>query len=188
LAYSYLPHTAHPGTSLPANAPLNIITPTRLYVRTDNTSSYVYGAVGTGGTKQEQYLAFDPADTSGMSPIQPYDTAVLQSVQTGQWCRLVPWTANASMTGVLCDVSTPASASILTYNGDGLSYQGVDLVAVAPGQPLLLESTARAPVPGPDADNLFLVPAPLGECLALQLAERIPAAGDASAAQSLHEP
>jgi hypothetical protein len=47
--------------------------------------------------------------------------------------------------------------------GDGLSYNGIDLVATALGQPLLLENGTAAAVNGPTADNLALVPAPVGE-------------------------
>jgi hypothetical protein len=65
---------------------------------------------------------------------------------------------------MICDQPTLATATILTYTGDGLSYNGIDLVASGPGQPLLLDNTTRTPVSGPTADNLALVPALVGAC------------------------
>jgi hypothetical protein len=66
---------------------------------------------------------------------------------------------------MLCDQPTAATGTPLTYTGDGLSYNGIDLVATGPGQPLLLENTTRVPVAGPSGDNLTLAPAPVGERL-----------------------
>jgi hypothetical protein len=64
---------------------------------------------------------------------------------------------------MVCDQPSAATGTPLTYTGDGLSYNGIDLVATGPGQPLLLENTTRVPVAGPSADNLTLTPAPVGE-------------------------
>jgi hypothetical protein len=50
----------------------------------------------------------------------------------------------------------------MTYTGDGLSYNGIDLVSAGYGQPLLLENTTTAPVVGPTTDNLTIVPALTG--------------------------
>ena len=132
-------------------------------MRTDNSTSPATAGTGSGGTTPEQYLAFHPDDLASTSPIQPYDTAVLQSVETGLWCRLAPLTSNQTQIGMVCDQSSAATGTPLTYTGDGLSYNGIDLVATGPGQPLLLENTTRVPVAGPSADNLTLAPAPVGE-------------------------
>jgi hypothetical protein len=88
---------------------------------------------------------------------------VLQSVETGLWCRLAPLASNTTQMGMVCDQPTATTGTVLTYTGDGLSYNGIDLVASGPGQPLLLENTTRVPVAGPTSDNLALVPAPVGE-------------------------
>ena len=45
----------------------------------------------------------------------------------------------------------------MTYTGDGLVYQGVQLVAEGPGLPLLLANTTTNPV-GPTADDLKIEP------------------------------
>ena len=151
------------GLPLQPNTPLNIISPNGTYVRTDNTSSPATAGSGSGGTTPEQYLAFHPGNLTSTSPVQLYDTAVLQSVQTGLWCRLAPLPSNATQLGMVCDQPSAATGTLLTYTGDGLSYNGIDLVATGPGKPLLLENTTTAPVAGPTADNLTLAPAPVGE-------------------------
>jgi hypothetical protein len=155
------------GPDIPPNTPLNIISPNGSYVRSDNSSSPATVGTGTGGTAPEQYLAFHPDNLDSTSPIEPYDTAVLRSVETGLWCRLAPLTSNTTQIGMICDQPTAATGTTLTYTGDGLSYNGIDLVASGPGQPLLLENTTTAPVAGPTADNLTITPALSGELAAL---------------------
>jgi hypothetical protein len=52
----------------------------------------------------------------------------------------------------------PAPAGqVMTYTGDGLAYQGIQLVTEGPGQPLLLANTITNPV-GPTADDLKIEP------------------------------
>ena len=151
------------GPDIPPNTPLNIISPNGSYVRSDNSSSPATVGSGTGASPPEQYLAFHPDNLNSTSPIEPYDTAVLRSVETGLWCRLAPLTSNATQIGMICDQPTAATGTTLTYTGDGLSYNGIDLVASGPGQPLLLENTTRVPVSGPTADNLTITPALTGQ-------------------------
>lgn len=161
------------GAALQPNTPLNIISPAGSYVRTDNTSSPATAGSGSGGTEPEQYLAFHPDSLGSTSPIEPYQTAVLQSVETGLWCRLAPLSSNQTQIGMVCDQATAATGTPLTYTGDGLRYHGVDLVSSGPGQPLLLDNTTRTPVAGPLADNLTLALAPVGEqCLGLRTDQR----------------
>jgi hypothetical protein len=115
------------GPDIPPNTPLNIISPNGSYVRSDNSSSPATVGTGTGGTAPEQYLAFHPDNLNSTSPIEPYDTAVLRSVETGLWCRLAPLTSNTTQIGMICDQPTAATGTTLTYTGDGLSsalYQG----------------------------------------------------------------
>jgi hypothetical protein len=67
---------------------------------------------------------------------------------------------------MICDQPTPATATIMTYTGDGLSYNGVALVANAgPGTTLVLANTSSTPVVGSTDDNLTFVPvtSPPGE-------------------------
>ena len=133
-------------------------------MRNDNLTNFAYVGSGSGTTPPEQYVAYHSGNLSDTSPIDPYETALLQNLQTGQWCQLRPLPTNASQIGMICDQPSPATATVMTYTGDGLSYNGIALVAPAgPGTTLLLENTTSAPVPGPSGDNLTFVPAPLGE-------------------------
>ena len=135
-------------------------------MRTDNSSSPATVGTGTGGTAPEQYLAFHAGNLNSSSPIQPYTSTLLQSVQTGLYCRLAPLPSNSTQIGMVCDQPSASGATPLTYTGDGLSYNGIDLVATGPGQPLLLDNTTAIHVQGPTTDNLTLTPALVGACLA----------------------
>jgi hypothetical protein len=150
-------------TPLAYDTPFTIATPTGAYVRTDNATNYAYPGSGSGSSPPELFTAYLASNTSERSPIQPGQTALMQSVQTGLWCRLAPLPSNASQTGMVCDQPSAATATPLTYTGDGLAYNGVALVSPGGGQPLLLANTTSTPVVGPTADNLALTPvAPAG--------------------------
>ena len=164
------------GPDIPPNTPINIISPNGSYVRSDNVTSPATVGTGTGSTPPEQYLAFHAGNLTDPTPIEPYNTAVLQSVETGLWCRLVPLPSNSTQIGMVCDQPTSATGTVLTYTGDGLSYNGIDLVATGPGQPLLLENTTSVPVSGPTRDNLTIIPALTGEHAELGAAAVTPAA------------
>ena len=56
-----------------------------------------------------------------------------------------------------------ATATILTYTGSGLSYNGVPLVEVPPSKTLVLSGDAACTVPG--GDKLTFPPATLRELL-----------------------
>jgi hypothetical protein len=150
------------------DVPLNIMGPSGSYVRTDNTTGMAYSGSGSGSTAPEQYTAYHAGNTSDRSPVVPGQTALLQSEQTGMWCRLAPLPSNSTQIGMVCDQPTAATAVAFTYTGDGLAVDGVKLVAPGPGQPLLLANTTSAPVNGSTGDELTLSPAtpPSGEGLA----------------------
>ena len=143
------------GPPLPPDTPLAIQTSSGTYVRSDNGSSPAYATAGSGETAPEQYLAYDPANPASTDPIQPGDTTILKSVETGQYCRLAPSPANSTQLVVLCDQPTAATATPLTYTGSGLSYNGVPLVATGPGAPLMLANTTTAPVGSTDEQLTF---------------------------------
>lgn len=63
--------------------------------------------------------------------------------------------------GVLCDQTSPANATILTYTGSGLSYQGVPLVQSPTTGTLRLSADPLCTVPG--GDKLSFPPAALCE-------------------------
>ena len=102
------------------------------------------------------HTAYRPANPADPTPIQPGETTQLKNTQTGKYCRLTqlpagyvsPTTCNTQ--GVICDQDTIATATILTYTGSGLSYNGVPLVEVAPSKTLVLSADASCTVPGGD--------------------------------------
>ena len=112
----------------------------------------------TGTTLPEIYTAYHPNNMGSSVPIQPGETAILQNEQTGQYCQLRGLPSNSSQLGMFCDQPTPATATVMTYTGSGLSYQGQPLVASGPLAPLLLANTTKVP-PGPMDDNLSFPPA-----------------------------
>jgi hypothetical protein len=116
----------------------------------------------------EVYHAYHPSNPADPSPIDPGETAQLKNAQTGKFCRIAqlpasyissPTTCNTQ--GVICDQDTIASASILTYTGNGMSYNGVPLVQVPPSNTLLLSSDPACTVPG--GDKITFPPAVLCE-------------------------
>jgi hypothetical protein len=125
-------------------------------VRTDNATSAAYSAAGSGTTAPETFIAVDPSDPNSISPIQPGETTVLQSAQTGQYCRLAVLSPGTEQ-GMVCDQALLADATPLTYTGSRLSYQGVPLVSTAPGAPLVLANSTSAPLSA-SSDNLLLSP------------------------------
>jgi hypothetical protein len=70
--------------------------PSGAYVRTDNTSSFAYPGTGHGTTPPEEFTAYLASNTSQRSPIEPGQATLIQSTQTGMWCRLAPLPSNAS--------------------------------------------------------------------------------------------
>ena len=105
---------------------------------------------GDGTTPPEQYVAYhsDPLDPS---LIMPGDTCIFKNVQTGLYCRLAPYPAGGSNTclteGVLCDKSKVEDATVITYTGTGLSYNGVPLVQTPITNTLVLSSDPTCKVP-----------------------------------------
>ena len=164
----------HPAAAPPSGTPLQPLTPIKILdkdgnpVRNDNLTNFAY--VGPDDGKQqppEIYTAFRPANPNDPTPIQPGETTQLKNTQTGKYCRLAqlapgivsPATCNTQ--GVICDQDTIATATILTYTGSGLSYNGVPLVEAAPSKTLVLTADPACTVPG--GDKLAFPPATLRE-------------------------
>ena len=63
--------------------------------------------------------------------------------------------------GVLCDLDSPTGATILTYTGYGMSYNGVPLVQSPNSKTLLLSSDPACTVPG--GEQMTFPPANLCE-------------------------
>jgi hypothetical protein len=64
---------------------------------------------------------------------------------------------------MVCDQPSAATATPLTYTGDGLAYNGMALVSTGLGQPLLLDNSTSPALAGPTADNLTLAPVKTGK-------------------------
>jgi hypothetical protein len=69
-------------------------------------------------------------------------------ISSGRHLLQVP--SSCATQGVICDQDTIATASILTYTGNGLAYNGVPLVQSPVSKTLLLSSDPACTVPGGD--------------------------------------
>jgi hypothetical protein len=171
------------GPPLQPIVPINLLDQNGFPVRNDNLTNFAY--VGPNDGRQqppEIYSAFRPANPSDPTPIPPGETAQLRNQQTGKYCRLaqlptgyplytritssskrgllqVPGSCNTQ--GVLCDQDTIATATILTYTGYGMSYNGVPLVQSPGSKTLLLTADPACTTPG--GDRMTFPPAILGE-------------------------
>jgi hypothetical protein len=145
------------GPPLVANSAINILTSSGSYARVDNLTSPAVTSTGYGTTSPQQFIATHPASPNSTTPIQPGETAILRSVATGAYCRLTAVPSNSLQLGMVCDQPTAATATVLTYTGSGLSYNGVPLVATALGGPLLLANTTTSPATPASANLSFPV-------------------------------
>ncbi len=84
--------------------------------------------VGDGLSLPEQFTPVRPDNTS--NPIQPGEPMLLQSEQTGLWCRVV---LNGGVSKVQCDQPTRNTATPLTYTG-ALASVPAPLLPPQPGR------------------------------------------------------
>lgn len=150
------PPASPPPPALPSKpvltpgTPVNIVGPSGGLVRNDNTTSMAYVGAGDGTSLAEQYSFFHSAQPSDLSPIIPGKMTYISNALTGLFCRLAPASpagtvpagcpANQAM---VCDQRSASTATVLSYNGNGLAYQGTPLVQ-APGTSTLLLSSDPA--------------------------------------------
>ena len=93
-------------------------------------------------------------------------------MHTGKFCRLQPFPsgllslspASCATQGVICDLTTAADATIFTYTGHGLQYNGVPLVQTPGSRTLVLSSDPACQAPDGDSFSFPLV-ALQRECL-----------------------
>lgn len=103
---------------------------------------------GDGSSPLEQFLAFKPDGSAG--PIEAGSSMLLQSVQTGSFCRVVQ---QLTQQRLVCDQSSQAAATPVTYTGTGLAYNGQIFNDPGAGQPLSLGGPGQqgtllpAPIP-----------------------------------------
>ncbi len=124
-------------------------------MRSDSLTSFAYVGVDDGKDEPpEIYIAYRPGALDDTTPIPPGGTAQLRNLQTGKWCRLATLTADVLVPkscgdqGILCDQDSPSSATVLTYTGTGMSYNGVPLVPVPPSSTLVLLLGSSCAPPG----------------------------------------
>jgi hypothetical protein len=161
------------GPPLPANVAINVQTSTGTYVVVSNLTSFATTANGTGTTALEQFIATNPSSPDSTT-IAPGEEAILRSLATSAYCRLTPMPYNSSQLGMVCDQPSASTATVLTYTGSGLRYNGMALVTTAPGGALLLANTTSSPAT-PESANLTFPVAITGggsrssaACIALQ--------------------
>ena len=123
-------------------------------VRVNSQPDLAATGSGSGSTTPEQFYAYNPASITDTTPIKGGQTTILRSKQTGLYCRLAT-VPGSSQKGMMCDASTPASATVLTFTGSGLAYNGVPLAPTGPNQTLVLDASASAAT-----SALSITPAP----------------------------
>ncbi len=130
--------------------PLNILGKDGYPLRNDNTTNFGYIGKGNGTTPPEMYTAYHPGNEDNPTPINAGETTIFKNIETGLWCRLAPFTPQTTCLtrGMLCDQSSPSSATVLTYTGDGLTYNGVPLVQQPVTRTLVLSSDPACSEPG----------------------------------------
>jgi hypothetical protein len=102
----------------------------------DSATSFMYRPVagtGDGLSLPEQFTPVRPDNTS--NPIQPGEPMLLQSEQTGLWCRVV---VNGGVSKVQCDQPTRGTATPLTYTGVLASVLVPSATVLLPGQAILV--------------------------------------------------
>jgi hypothetical protein len=159
-------------------------------VRTDNLTNFAYVGPNDGKQQPpEVFWAFHPSNPADPSPIDPGETAQFRNAQTGKYCRIAQLPAgyilsqpvsaldteassagarhllqtptSCATQGIVCDLDTIAGATILTYTGSGLSFNGVPLVQSPVSKTLLLSANPACTAPG--GDRITFPPAILCE-------------------------
>jgi hypothetical protein len=141
---------AAPFPPLTPLIPLNLLNRTGYPVRNDNPTNFAYVGKGNGTTPPEMYIAYHPGNEDNPTPINAGETTIFKNIETGLWCRLAPFTPQTTCNtqGMLCDQASPAKATILTYTGNGLTYNGVPLVQLPVSGTLVLRSDPQCGAPG----------------------------------------
>ncbi len=85
------------------------------------------------GTRPAELFVLTPSVGFSTSVVVPGSNAIVQSVATGMYCRVVAGTT-AGTEQIKCDQATPATATPMTYTGSGLVYNGLLLGTSASAQ------------------------------------------------------
>ncbi len=177
-----------PGLPITPIIPINLLDQNGDPVRNDNLTNFAYVGPNDGQQQApEVFFAYHPANPADPSPIDPGETAQLKNAQTGKYCRITQLPAGYALNqpvqalfsassgnrhllqtpsscttqGIICDQDTIAGATILTYTGNGMSFNGVPLVQSPIRKTLLLSADPACTVPG--GDKITFAPAALCE-------------------------
>jgi hypothetical protein len=88
-------------------------------------------------------------------------TTTKNAKTAGKGRHLLQTPSSCATQGVICDQDTIATASVLTYTGSGLSYNGLPLVQTPVSKTLVLSADPACTTPG--GSKLTFPPATLGE-------------------------
>jgi hypothetical protein len=121
-------------------------------VRNNNTTNFAYVGKGNGTTPPEMYTAYHPGNEDNPTPINAGETTIFKNIETNKYCRLAPMVpqGGCNTQGMLCDQLEPSTATILTYTGTGLAYNGVPLVQLPGSGTLVLRNDPKCGEPGGD--------------------------------------
>ena len=135
--------------------PINILDGIGRPLHVDNATSFAYiSSTGGTGDPSAMFIAYRPANPYDATPIQPGEALQLQSQQTGKYCRLADLPAGlvsppaCNTQGLICDQSSLATATVLTFTGTGLAYTSVPLAAMQPSNTLALSLDPSCASPG----------------------------------------
>jgi hypothetical protein len=136
------------------------------YLSVPNTGTSMFpNATATGSNPAEQFM-LTPTTGSSTAPVLPGTSTYVQSVATGMYCRVVPGTT-ANSQEIKCDQPTPATATLMTYTGSGLAYDGMTLGTSGPGKPATvnrgppvnpLNPAPEVNISGPGVDAMLITP------------------------------
>jgi hypothetical protein len=105
---------------------------------------------GNGTTAPEQYIAYHSNNTANPTPIEAGETTFFKNLLTGLFCRIADFnpTRTCYSKGMICDQASETTASIITYTGTGLAYNGEPLVQAWDTGTLLLTRDPACSKPG----------------------------------------
>jgi hypothetical protein len=152
---------------------INILDASGRPLQNDNATSFAYfSSTGSVDDPAAMYIAYRPQNPSDATPIQPGEALQLLHQLTGKYCRLADLPAglvsppqvvaqDASLRlqarrlalaciaqGLICDQDSVVTATVLTFTGTGLAFNGVPLMVMPPSNTLVLSSDPSCASPG----------------------------------------
>jgi hypothetical protein len=115
---------------------------------------------GSRETSPERFVLFRP--DAGATPIQPGETMIIRSEQTGKYCRAAQIGAQQQ---IMCDQDTPATATPLTYTSTSFEFNGQPFVNPGSGVPCFFGLASTSPTPA----TWPLAPVPTSTLLQIEM-------------------